>query len=99
MELGIVGEEDFVLGFKLVGIRKTFIPSKIEPVEQKIDEALNDEEIGILVMEDKTFKSLDSLKQNQLAESIHPTVITIGTEEDVTIRDKIKLAIGVDLWK
>jgi V/A-type H+-transporting ATPase subunit F len=99
MEIGVVGDEDFILGFKLVGIRKTFIPTETEPLEQKIDDALRDEEIGILVMDDNLFKSLDANTQSQLAETIQPTVITIGLEEDVTIREKIKLAIGVDLWK
>jgi len=99
MEIGIIGSDDFVLGFKLVGIRKTFVPTISEPIEKKINEALADGEIGILVMEDKDFKKLDHFRQIQLAESIQPTVITIGMEEDLTIREKIKMAIGVDLWK
>lgn len=99
MELGVIGDEDFVLGFKLVGIRKTFIPNAAESLDQKINEALADEDVGILVMEDKVFKSLDPVRQDQLAESIQPTVITIGIEEDTAIREKIKMAIGVDLWK
>lgn len=99
MEIGVVGSEDFILGFKLVGIRKTFVPSQAEPLEQKINEAMADEDIGILVMEDKDFQSLDAFRQLQLAESIQPTFITIGMEEDKTIREKIKMAIGVDLWK
>ena len=99
MEIGIIGSDDFVLGFKLVGIRKTFVPTTAEPIDKKINEALADEDIGILVMEDTDFKKLDYFRQIQLAESIRPTVITIGMEEDLTIREKIKMAIGVDLWK
>ena len=63
MELGIIGDEDFVLGFKLVGIRKTFIPTMAEPLEHKINEAMADEDIGILVMEDKDFRKLDHFRQ------------------------------------
>jgi len=99
MEIGVVGSDDFVLGFKLVGIRKTFVPSVVETLEQKIGEAMRDPDIGILVMEDKDFNSLDTVKQSLLAESIQPTVITIGMKEDTAIREKIKQAIGVDLWK
>jgi V/A-type H+-transporting ATPase subunit F len=99
MELGVIGDEDFILGFKLVGIRKTFVPTQLEPLDVRIEQAMEDEDIGILVMEDKDFKSLDSLTQKRLTESIKPTVITIGLEEDVAIREKIKQAIGVDLWK
>ena len=99
MEIGVVGDEDFVLGFKLVGIRKTFVPSNSEYLEQMVSEALADPEVGILVMKDSDFSSLETAKQNLLAESIQPTVITIGMEEDTAIREKIKQAIGVDLWK
>ena len=99
MEIGVVGNENFILGFKLVGIRKTFVPSPVETIEQKVDEAMEDKDIGILVMEDKVFNSLDTFRKNQLAASIQPTVITIGLEEDTAIREKIKQAIGVDLWK
>jgi V/A-type H+-transporting ATPase subunit F len=99
VEIGVIGDEDFVLGFKLVGIRKTFVPSVVENLEHKVSEALEDPEIGILVMMDKDFNSLETSKQSILAESIQPTVITIGIEEDTAIREKIKQAIGVDLWK
>ena len=78
MEIGVVGDEDFVLGFKLVGIRKTFVPSNSEYLEQMVSEALADPEVGILVMKDSDFSSLETAKQNLLAESIQPTVITIG---------------------
>ncbi|MGV8126824.1 MAG: V-type ATP synthase subunit F, partial [Methanothrix sp.] len=33
------------------------------------------------------------------SESIKPTVISIGTEQSTEMREKIKRAIGVDLWK
>ena len=35
----------------------------------------------------------------QLSESVTPTVLGIGTEEDNTLRESIKSALGVDLWK
>jgi len=34
-----------------------------------------------------------------LSNSITPTVLGIGTEEDNTLRESIRKAIGVDLWK
>jgi vacuolar-type H+-ATPase subunit F/Vma7 len=35
----------------------------------------------------------------QLSGSVSPTVLGIGTEEDNTLRETIRRAIGVDLWK
>lgn len=37
--------------------------------------------------------------RDQLSASVSPTVLGIGTEEDTTLRDTIRKAIGVDLWK
>ena len=37
--------------------------------------------------------------RDQLSASVTPTVLGIGTEEDTTLRDTIRKAIGVDLWK
>ena len=41
----------------------------------------------------------DLLKDSRIAESITPTVLGIGTQEDNTLRESIKSALGVDLWK
>ena len=35
----------------------------------------------------------------RLSESVTPTVLGVGTEEDNTLRESIKSALGVDLWK
>ena len=37
--------------------------------------------------------------RDQLSASVSPTVLGIGTEEDTALRDTIRKAIGVDLWK
>jgi len=34
-----------------------------------------------------------------LSNSVSPTVLGIGTGEDNTLREQIRKAIGVDLWK
>ena len=99
MEIGVVGSENFVLGFKLIGIRKTLIVNNSEEYEDKLFDALSDKEIGILVIDAKDLNKLDSTTQKKLTDSIEPTVIAIGAEEDITLREKIKQAVGVDLWR
>jgi len=37
--------------------------------------------------------------RSRMSDSITPTVLGIGTEEDNTLRESIKSALGVDLWK
>ena len=37
--------------------------------------------------------------KKKLSNSVKPTVIAIGSEVDQGLRDRIKTAVGVDLWK
>ena len=60
---------------------------------------LDEKEVGIIVVDaDDLARVPDKLRQ-RLSDSISPTVLGIGTEEDNTLRESIKSALGVDLWK
>jgi V/A-type H+-transporting ATPase subunit F len=65
----------------------------------KIGTVMADSNVGILVLRQSDYNKLPKRLQEQLSESIKPTVITIGTEQSTEMREKIKRAIGVDLWK
>ena len=60
---------------------------------------LNEKEIGVIVIDNSDLLLLPERLRIQLSESITPTVLGIGTEEDNTLRESIKSALGVDLWK
>jgi V/A-type H+-transporting ATPase subunit F len=99
MEIAIVGNSDFVIGFRLAGIRKTYDASAGE-LEVKIQSVLNDKNVGILVVHDDDMKKLSLHMQKTLDDSVEPTVIAIGGKgESTNLREKIKQAVGVDLWK
>jgi V/A-type H+-transporting ATPase subunit F len=99
MEMAVVGKSDFVLGFRLAGIRKTYEAAPAE-LEASIQTVLNDKNVGILVMHNDDLKKLSVHMQKTLDDSVEPTVIAIGGKEESTnLRDKIKQAVGVDLWK
>jgi len=99
MEIAVIGNSDFVLGFRLAGIRKTYEAEPAE-LEARIQTVLDDKNVGILVMHNDDLKKLSAHMQKNLDDSVEPTVITIGGKGDSTnLRDKIKQAVGVDLWK
>lgn len=99
MEIAIVGNTDFVLGFRLAGIRKTFDATSSD-IESRIQDILNDKTIGILVIHNDDINKLSLQMQKTLDDSVEPTVISIGGKgESTNLRDKIKQAVGVDLWK
>lgn len=98
MEIAVVGNDEFVLGFKLVGIRKTY-PVPDEKLETKINEVLEDKNIGILILHNDALKKLSLGLRKRLPEIVKPVVITVGLEEETDLRMKVKKAIGIDLYK
>jgi len=98
LEIAIVGSEEFLLGFRLAGIRKV-VPANEGDLRTKIEGLLADRGIGILVMHNDDMKRLPPHFRRELVESVEPVVIAIGRVEEVDLRERIKQAVGVDLWK
>ncbi len=96
-EIAVVGSERFTLGFRLAGIRKVWI-TEASDLERHARQAMADEDVSILVMETSDVSSLDARLRNELVTSVKPTLVAVGTDEDNTLREKIKQAVGVDLW-
>lgn len=97
-EIAVVGSSKFVEGFRLVGVRKVYEASPDE-MERKIEEVLKDKSVGILVLRNDDMMRLPKQLRILLSESIDPVVISIGKEEEVDLRDRIRRAVGVDLWR
>lgn len=99
MEIAVIGSGDSVLGFSLAGIKRSFEVTSDEELITKVEEVMADPSIGILVLNQADFHRLPKRAQTTLTNSVKPTVVTIGTEQSTEMREKIKRAIGVDLWK
>ncbi|NJD78331.1 MAG: V-type ATP synthase subunit F [Candidatus Methanoperedens sp.] len=99
MEIAVVGHNDFVIGFRLAGIRKIYDTTS-DNIEAQIQSILNDRTVGILVVHNEDLKKLSPQMQRTLDDSVEPTVIAIGGKgESTNLREKIKQSVGVDLWK
>ena len=99
MEIAFVGGSESVLGFNLAGVKKSYAANTEDELVSKICDVMADSNVGILVLKQSDYNKLPKRLQEQLSESIKPTMITIGTEQSTEMREKIKRAIGVDLWK
>ena len=99
MEIAFVGGSESVLGFNLAGVKKSYAANTEEEMVSKIGEIMADSNVGILVLKQSDYNKLPKRLQEQLSDSIKPTMIAIGTEQSTEMREKIKRAIGVDLWK
>jgi V/A-type H+-transporting ATPase subunit F len=99
MEIAVVGGSDFVVGFRLAGIKKTYDVKTDKELEEKVRQCLNDPSLGIIVLHTDDVRKLPAGLQRSVDESVEPTFIAIGGMEESGLREKIRRAIGVDLWK
>jgi V/A-type H+-transporting ATPase subunit F len=101
MEIAVVGREEFVTGFRLAGLRKVFeVPAgDITAMEKGVTELMEDREVGILVIMDADFRRVSPALRKRMVESVEPVVIAIGKIEEVDLRERIRMVVGVDLWK
>src|SRR5881398_2830453 len=81
MEIAAVGRDDFVQGFKLVGVRRAITSSR-EEIEKKIAAVLDDPEVGILVLDTADMKGLSNSMRRRLETVARPVVIAVGAAED-----------------
>ena len=100
MEIAVIGNSEFILGFRLAGIRKTFAAESDEKLSECITNVLQDAQVGILVLNSSDMERIPRRLRSTLENSVKPTVIAIGGEEGgLSMREKIKRSVGVDLWK
>ena len=101
MEIAVIGNSEFILGFRLAGIKKTYAAENDEKLVECITSVLDDDDVGILVMNSSDMEKVPRKLRVTLDNSVKPTVIAIGGEEEggLSMREKIKRSVGVDLWK
>ena len=98
MDIAVIGNEEFVLGFRLAGLRRVFVAHP-EDYQERIIEAMQDPEVGILAVDGEDLKNLTPQMRAKATDSISPVIVTVGGAGMGDLREKIKRAIGVDLYK
>ena len=58
MEIAVIGNSEFILGFRLAGIRKTYAAENDEKLNECITSALSDGQVGILVLNSSDMERL-----------------------------------------
>ena len=99
MEIAVVGPMEFTLGFQLAGVEHLYNPEDEEQMIHMLRTLLDQSEVGVIVVDNVELMKLPDRLRLQLTESVTPTVLGIGTEEDNSLRESIKSALGVDLLK
>ena len=77
MEIAVVGDDLFTIGFRLVGIEKWFNVSEEVSVDDAVKSAMGDKEIGVIVIHDKNWKELEPSLRKKLSNSVKLSLIHI----------------------
>ena len=95
MEIAVIGNSEFILGFRLAGIRKTYAAENDEKRNEYITSVLQDGQVGILVLNSSDMEKIPRRLRATLENSVRPTVIAIGAEKGgLTMRERIKRSVG-----
>src|SRR5437773_1869055 len=76
MELAAVGRDEFVQGFKLAGVRKTFSVAR-DQLEAQVAKVLEDANVGILILSADDMGALSHSLRHRLETTPRPVVIAV----------------------
>lgn len=101
-EIAVIGSPEFTTGFRLAGVRKIEnIPDeeKAEELDEAVEQTFEDDDVGIVIMQDDDMEHLSRGIRDDAETSIEPTLVTLGGEGAGSggLREQIKRAIGIDL--
>lgn len=99
-EIGVMGGSDFVLGFNLAGVRRTY-PVERREFPKALERVLAQKDnLGILIVPNEELEALPPLLRRKAGDSLEPVIVAMGEGAgEGDLREKVKRAIGIDLYK
>jgi|Deesub1362A_J573_1020465.scaffolds.fasta_scaffold00017_39 V/A-type H+-transporting ATPase subunit F len=99
-KIAVIGDPEFTLGFRLAGIRDILDVEDERAVEAAVRNVLGNTDVGIVVIPHDLFIKLPAGIKREIEERVEPTFVKVGGEMGIEeLKEKIRRAIGVDLWK
>jgi V/A-type H+/Na+-transporting ATPase subunit F len=96
--IAALGGDEFVLGFRLAGVKRAEA-AQPEEFPGKLERLLADKDVGILIVNARDLAAAPAGLRRRATDSIDPVVIQIGDASNDDLREKVKRAIGIDLFK
>ena len=89
MEIAVVGTDEFILGFRLAGVRKTYVAETDERLIEHINRVLEDKDVGILVLKGSDMERIPLRLRYIFLISVKSSVIVIvGVEGGLSMRER-----------
>ena len=99
-KIAVIGDPDFNVGFRLVGIRDVYDVQSDEEVVKAVEDVMKRDDVGIVVIKNEFLDKIPISLRREMDDSVEPTFVIVGGEGSVEVlKEKIRRAIGVDLWK
>ena len=102
-EIVVIGDNATCTGFRLSGIQRVFRAEGRE-AEKRLAELLEQQEIGIIIVNEKIFEKMDFRLKKKIERTARPVVIAVpdktgaGAEAE-SLKALIKRAIGIELLR
>lgn len=101
MEYFVIGDEDTVLGFGMVGVRGRHVNNE-RGAHAALDEALEDTEVGVLIITERVAEMVRQRVDTLLFSEDFPLVVEIPDRggrmpERPTLRRMVNDAIGINV--
>ncbi len=94
-EIVVIGEEEFTLGFRLVGVQETYGTGDYS---ERIQELIERDDLGIVIAEQDDLDELPDRVKEDVRNSVDPVVVPLSQEaEDTNLKEKIRQVIGADI--
>ena len=98
VKIAVVGSNEFVVGFRLAGVRDVF--EVTSNYFNELKNFKNKKEIGVVVVDEKIMENLEPHQRLDIEASVEPVFISVSTKvEQDSLKRLIKKSIGVDLWR
>ena len=101
MRYAIIGDEDTVLGFELVGVSGQIVRTE-EDARRAFDAALEDKDVGIIIITERIADMIRPLVDKYLFTMTFPLIVEIPDRQGRSpdrpgIREMVNAAIGIKL--
>ena len=105
MNIIVIGSKEMCLGFKLAGIKETYIYDSIEDINSFVEKLFLRSDAGIVVMDNSSFSNINWSIKKRIEVTAKPSFITVkdfGSDSEESGEDLnalVKRALGFDLKK
>ena len=98
MEIAVLGDDSFITGFRLAGIRRLALSGK-EKIQEGMESLMKDKDIGIIIVHENDYQKLNPKMKKGLENIPRPIIVRISEKASQDLQRLMKKSFGVDLWK